>query len=145
MRLRSLLCLCGLVCGSHAAAQEPTRDCSDPQTQTDMNICAFETWQRADAALNSAYVAAIAVAKARDTSREGLSMQRRVGHALDDISTEEALRRAQRAWITFRDHACLAESDIAFGGTLQPLLHSGCFTDLTLQRTTQLLSFAEAY
>ena len=126
--------------GSASAEQ---RDCSNPQTQTDMNICAYEEWQRADQDLNLAYRAAIENARMLDTSRQGLTMQRRVGGQTENLSTEDALRQAQRAWITFRDNACLAESDIAFGGSLQPLLYSGCFTDLTVQRTHQLRSFAE--
>ncbi|MFH6573166.1 lysozyme inhibitor LprI family protein, partial [Aeromonas caviae] len=36
-------------------AVQAEQDCTAPVTQTDMNICAFQDYQRADAKLNAAY------------------------------------------------------------------------------------------
>ncbi|MEL6608641.1 MAG: lysozyme inhibitor LprI family protein [Pseudomonadota bacterium] len=131
------------VWASPALADE-LANCADPMTQLDMNICAHEAWERADADLNLAYGMAIDRAREIDADALEWNSQRRVGTAeTDAVTTEEMLRRAQRAWITYRDAACLVESDLARGGSLQPMLYAGCREDLTLQRTESLRFFGE--
>lgn len=119
-----------------AQAQEEAIDCNDPVTQFEMNECAYRDWQAADANLNEAYGFAIAHAQRIDTSAAMTGDTR-------DTGTEEMLRRAQRAWITFRDAACSVESDIALGGSMQPMLYSGCMTALTRRRAEDLRYFGE--
>ncbi|MEM8592811.1 MAG: lysozyme inhibitor LprI family protein [Pseudomonadota bacterium] len=128
------------VAASPLAAQN--MDCAEPITQLDMNQCAYAAWQEADAQLNDAY--RLAIAKARRIDSFDPALPRRAGGPeTDGVSTEEMLRRAQRAWITFRDAACLVDSDIARGGSMQPLLFSSCAASLTRTRTEQLRSFGE--
>ena len=115
-----------LLWAAPAMAQE--LDCSAPVTQNDINQCAEMDWRRADVALNDSY--AMAVAAARDMGK------------YSDTDIEEALRAAQRAWVTFRDLACAVESLQAEGGSMQPMLFSGCMTRLTLARIDDLHYFS---
>lgn len=112
------------------AAPAPAQklDCSNQVTQADMNQCGYIDYQQADDALNDAY--GWAVAQARDMESYG------------QPGAEAALRSAQRAWITFRDLACEAEGLQAEGGSMQPMLISGCLTRLTWARHDDLLIFA---
>lgn len=91
--------------------------CADPQTQTDMNQCALQEAQRADGRLNAAYKALIA--------------------QLDPLRTAK-LKMAQRAWIDYRDSECAFQASEAEGGTMAPMLMSGCLATLSDQRTKQL-------
>ncbi|MEM9349388.1 MAG: lysozyme inhibitor LprI family protein [Pseudomonadota bacterium] len=129
-----------LVAAQHTPAQ--AADCSYPQTQLDMNTCAYEAWQQADEDLNLAYGMAVDRAKRID-SFDASTPRRAGGPDAEGVPTEEMLRRAQRAWISFRDAACLVESDMAKGGSMQPLLYWSCAEGLTRSRTEQLRFFGE--
>jgi len=109
-------------------------DCDDATTQFEMNICAHQSYLHADEALNQAYAQAMAAAKSRD---EYLSD--------GDVPAELLLRDAQRAWIAFRDKACELESTIVRGGSMQPLVYSGCLERETRNRTEALEYFGELY
>ncbi|MDE1937695.1 MAG: lysozyme inhibitor LprI family protein [Alphaproteobacteria bacterium] len=95
-------------------------DCRNPTTQRDMNMCASQEYEAADQRLNQAY--------------------RQTMATLDDTSRER-LRNAQRAWIGFRDRQCNAETAQNRGGSMFPMLYSGCMTRLTNARTRELQSF----
>lgn len=107
-------------------------DCSDPQTQSEMNICSYQMWQAADGDLNYAYKMARDVARTMDAS-------------LPDEwkGAEVALRDAQRAWITFRDKNCELAGFAAQGGSMEPLLVNTCMEDMTRKRTEELRSIYE--
>ena len=83
----------------------------------DMNACADQDFQAADALLNKVY---------KDASKD------LDAHALD------LLRKAQRAWITFRDAECTYETVGDEGGSIQPMDYSLCLTRLTKFRTKEL-------
>jgi len=104
--------------------------CNDAQTQLAMNMCAELDFERADAQLNAAWREAIAAARASD---------REIDRS-DQRPTEEAkLREAQRAWLLFRDAQCTVEGyEEARGGTMEPMVYSGCRARLTRERTAQL-------
>ncbi|RYI26210.1 MAG: DUF1311 domain-containing protein [Acetobacteraceae bacterium] len=115
-----------------AAAQDV--DCANAVTQMDMNQCAYDDWEAADADLNSAYARAMDVMKTWDAD---LPEAEQGGAA--------ALKDAQRAWITFRDKACEAEGYAMKGGSAEPLLVYGCMRQLTEDRTSQLDAMVQAY
>jgi uncharacterized protein YecT (DUF1311 family) len=117
--------------GSSAAMAQQV-DCANPLTQSDMNICAADMYRAADGDLNLAY--RMATAKARE-------MDQYV--AAGEVTNLDMLRDAQRAWIPFRDKACSAESNLARGGSMQPLLFHSCLERLTRQRTQDLRFFGE--
>jgi uncharacterized protein YecT (DUF1311 family) len=113
-------------------AQEVTaEDCRDPQTQVEMNMCAMRDFEIADRALNIAYREAVAGARADDASIDRQYDQR--------PTSEEKLREAQRAWITFRDAHCTYQGyGEARGGSMEPMSYEVCRTELTRARTAQL-------
>ncbi len=110
-----------------AAAQTP--DCANAMAQRDLNICAEQDWQAADADLNRAYQQVMAEMKAMDTALPP-ELQ----------GAETALRSAQRAWITYRDANCTAAGFPMRGGSAEPLLVYGCLRQMTLDRTEELLA-----
>jgi len=115
-----------------AAAQEV--DCENPVTQMEMNQCAHDDWEAADAELNAAYQRAMTLVKGWDADLPEAEQ----GGA-------EALRQAQRAWITFRDKACEVEGFPMKGGSAEPLLVFGCLRQLTEERTAQLDGLVDRY
>jgi uncharacterized protein YecT (DUF1311 family) len=106
-------------------------NCADPQSQLEMNMCAEVDFERADAELNQVYREEIAGARAAD---------REIDRQSDQRPTEEAkMREAQRAWLIFRDAQCTVEGyDEARGGSMEPMVYSGCRARLTRARTAQL-------
>ena len=91
-------------------------------TQAAMNTCAIQDYTKADAALNATYKKLIATLDKEQLGR---------------------LKTAQRAWITFRDAQCRYETGVYEGGTIAPLVHSRCLTNLTEQRTKDLIAQLE--
>jgi uncharacterized protein YecT (DUF1311 family) len=51
---------------------------------------------------------------------------------------EQALVKAQRAWIDYRDAECDAFGFQARGGTMEPMLVAGCLANITDKRTKEL-------
>jgi len=121
----------------HAAVQsaEPQIDCDSAVTQTEMNICSLQSYQRADAELNAVWKKAADRAKRSDRSAA------EYGGSTRSFTN---LLAAQRAWLTFRDAHCLAENGSREdSGTIWPLLQSSCLEAVTEQRTSQLRSYLE--
>jgi len=112
--LAVVLCLAAL--DAHAADTDSV-DCKNAVAQMDLNACADRDFQKADAILNKAY---------KDATN-GMD-----AHAL------ELLRKAQRAWIAFRDAECSYETAGDEGGSILPMDYSICLTRLTKQRTQEL-------
>ncbi|MGL6210704.1 MAG: lysozyme inhibitor LprI family protein [Paracoccaceae bacterium] len=111
-----------------------TVNCANPVAQVEINYCAEEAFLLADAELNALYKQARAAM--RDVDASIPAPQR---------GAENALRDAQRAWITFRDQACLAEAYTWFGGSGQPMVYSGCRARLTEARVMDLRGLVEGY
>jgi uncharacterized protein YecT (DUF1311 family) len=120
-----------------AAGAEPPPACSDPQTQSEINLCAAEDARQADAELNRQWAATAAAMKALD---EG-------GYAAQDgrPGYHQALLDAQRAWIRFRDLQCRVEGYAMRGGSAESMMISGCLASLTRDRTRQLRDLVTAY
>jgi uncharacterized protein YecT (DUF1311 family) len=117
-----------LLSGGVAQAQDsPEPDCKNPQTQLDMNLCADAAAEKADAALNAEYKLVRAAAKSWDANLDAA-----------DKGAEKALIAAQRAWIAYPDTECALEGFSAAGGSMQPMIISGCVERLTTARTSEL-------
>ncbi len=125
-----------LILATSAFAQEqPKVDCQKAVRQMDLNICADQEYQAADAGLNKTYREAIVAM--RETDRE-----------LGDIDAAyvgavEALKKAQRSWIGYRDGQCELAGFEARGGSMEPMLVSGCLAELTRKRTAELKELLE--
>lgn len=138
-RYRVPLAVAAFLCSVHlAGAQdgEPDIDCESPTTQMDMNICAHRDYEQADTELNAAYKQAMA--SARDMDEEFKEMSEHYVGAVD------ALKRAQRSWIGYRDGQCELAGFEARGGSMEPMLVSGCLADLTRKRTAELKTTFES-
>lgn len=104
-----------------------TGDCINAVSQQEMNLCAEAEWQVADAELNRAYKAVVASMREMD---EYLPPELQ--------GAEDALRTAQRAWITYRDGNCTVSGFPMRGGSAEPLLVYGCLRRMTENRTYEL-------
>ena len=119
------------------AAQDPQWNCANPQAQQEMNYCAGQDAERADAELNTVYRTAIASAQAADRDYARADPGGASAHS-GEPGEEATLREAQRAWVAFRDAHCRLESFEARGGSMQPMLEGGCRATLTRARTAEL-------
>ena len=127
--MRKILIALGLL-ASPLAAQEV--DCTNATNQMEMNFCAAQFYGYADEDLNLAYKLAMAQAKEMDKYI-----------AADELPSATMLRDAQRAWITYRDLACAAESTLVRGGSMEPLMYYSCLERETRSRTESLRIFGE--
>ncbi|AMS40401.1 lysozyme inhibitor LprI family protein [Aminobacter aminovorans] len=114
-----LISMAGVMVASVASAEECDRN---DQTQMGMNICAAQDYAASDAKLNVAY---------------GDIMKR----LSDNAGARKLLQDSQRAWIAFRDAECKFASSGVEGGSVQPMIHSGCLQGLIDARVTQLGSY----
>lgn len=127
----------GLVTALFLAAQDPQWNCANPQAQQEMNYCAAQDAERADAELNTVYRTAIADAQAADREYAQMDPGGAAAHR-GEPGEEATLREAQRAWVAFRDAHCRMQSFEARGGSMQPMLDGGCRATLTRARTAEL-------
>ncbi len=130
MRCAALLAMI-VVTNFAGAAQAQALNCREAMTQQDMNACAALDHEAADKDLNAAYAQARAFMRRMDTELTA-----------SQSGAEVALREAQRAWIPYRDKACLAEGFMMRGGSAEPMLVLGCKARLTQQRAQELWTLA---
>ncbi len=95
------------------------------QSQQEMNGEARKDFKKADAELNTVYERIIAL--------------------LPDAKSVELLRKAQRAWVAFRDANAAFHADEMRGGSAAPLLFYGQQTQLTKARIKHLQRYLDAY
>jgi uncharacterized protein YecT (DUF1311 family) len=120
-----------------AAAMQDEPNCKDPQWQSEMNACAYIEYQKADAAMNAEWKPLLAIMKDRDKDFE------RKGD--DRPGYVAALLDGQRAWLKYRDAHCVSEGYFARGGSMEPMVVSGCLEAVTTARTKQLRELLEMY
>jgi len=96
-------------------------------TQMEMTFCAEQDWIAADEDLNAAWPPAMERMRALDEDQP------------EDLKgAAEALRAAQRAWVSYRDLACTAEGYQVRGGSMEPMVIYACRARLTEARTEEL-------
>ena len=118
MRLPTTSALLVLTLCATSFAQNQRKDpCADAQSQAEMNMCWGKEYKAADARLNDAY--------------------RQFMTKLNDEEKAQ-LKRAQLAWITYRDANCDFVADQYKGGTMRPMIAAICLADVTNNRTTEL-------
>ncbi len=105
-------------------------NCLEPMTQLDMNFCAAWDAKVSDRQLNIAYKQ-VQQHYRRFESKEYRDL--RLNH----------LTEAQLAWIKYRDTTCKWKASKFSGGSMVPMVYSGCINQLTLQRTQELLDDLE--
>jgi len=129
------IALAGFMATAAYAQDAETVDCDNAQTQMDMNTCAEQDFEKADAALNKAYKKAMTAQKAIDAQ-----VQEDLG--ADSVGAVAALKKAQRAWIDYRDGQCEGEGFQAHGGSMEPMLVMGCKASLSNSRAKELKELA---
>ncbi len=93
------------------------------QTQSEMNQSASVEYQKADKELNRVY---------------GLLTKK------IDATQKSALIEAEKAWLKYRDLHCKFECMDNEGGSMYPMLYSGCMTELTNKRTLELKTILDS-
>lgn len=134
LRTTTLALLCGCVLlfeGSASGQDDPKIDCEEPLTQFDINVCSQEDFDAADAELNEVW---------KFTKQAEAEQDSRLPDELK--GAEEALVSAQRAWIAFRDTQCKLVGFEARGGSMEPMLVSGCMALMTRKRSEELRDIA---
>lgn len=107
---------------SDSVSEKPTAQpdapvCNNAGTQAEMNACADKDYKRADAELNQVY--------------QSLRSQQ-------PKSGKQALESAEAAWISFRDLDCAFAGSQFEGGSVEPMVYSGCMSDRTKTRVKEL-------
>jgi uncharacterized protein YecT (DUF1311 family) len=100
-----------------AQAQEKKDPCAEAQSQAEMNMCWGKEHKAADAKLNAAF--------------------RQFMAKLNDEEKAQ-LKKAQLAWIAYRDANCEFVADQYKGGTMRPMIAAICLAETTNNRTTEL-------
>jgi uncharacterized protein YecT (DUF1311 family) len=116
--------------GTTFAQQDPPLDCANAMTQADMNQCAYMDFEKADKELNVVYKQALK--SAAEADKQAAEMNEVY------VGAVKALKKAQRAWIDYRDGHCDGVGYEAVGGSMQGMLISGCQARLTETRTKEL-------
>ncbi|CAN5383332.1 lysozyme inhibitor LprI family protein [soil metagenome] len=109
--------------------------CVNATTQADMNACAAMDAHVADGRINRQWTVTYGVMKKRDA--EDKSRGGGPGYA-------PTLLAAQRAWLQFRERQCVVEGLEYSGGSMQPMVISGCCASMTDARTKQLAKLVES-
>jgi uncharacterized protein YecT (DUF1311 family) len=131
MRIRAAVLAAFVATQAHAAPQFKV-DCSDPQSNSEMKFCTEVELKRADAELNEVYQQALTAA------REGYrKMHGELGYE-NMPDSEAVLRKAQRAWVAFRDANCDYQYQVYYGGSLAGLSFLACKSDMTKARVHEL-------
>ncbi len=118
------LILCSLIALVGFAQKHKQREpCANALTQFEMNQCAAQEYQRADAELNRVYQQLVSVNK-------------------EDRQFIAKLRTAQKAWVSFRDahmeSIYPAPNSLAKYGSVFPMCYSLAQKELTVERALQL-------
>lgn len=110
-----------LLAAMQSAVADPLEDaCYDrDHSQQAMNMCAGDAFERADQELNRHW---------REIT----------DHFSGDEEARRLLLEAQRAWLRYRDAQCELDSMHSRGGSMWPMLISGCKAQLTRQRNAEL-------
>ncbi|MEP1932875.1 MAG: lysozyme inhibitor LprI family protein [Roseibium sp.] len=108
-------CLASLIATS--ASPAAAQSCEAPANTRDMITCAQMDLNLSDGDLNRTY--------------------KELKASLDKKGSN-TLRKAQRAWIAFRDAECTRQADVARGGTMAPVVELECLHSLTVRRINDL-------
>jgi uncharacterized protein YecT (DUF1311 family) len=107
-----------------------TPNCTDPFTQSEINMCARAEHGAADKAMTSIYGQVIEQLREQDHSFADL------GPAY--VGAELLIASSQQAWSTSRADFCSAAGLVNYGGSMRPAVVATCFAMLARSRTEEL-------
>ena len=113
-----VIALCLLLAQTGAAQKGNQDPCANAATTADMRDCMGKEYQKVDAELNRVYKQLMALT--------------------EDEGEKAALKTAQQAWLKYRDLHCEFESYENKGGTIYPVVYTGCLSAVTAARTKEL-------
>ena len=120
MRLAYFLALTPLLLSAAVQAD----DCANASTQSAMNECAGKQYKQADSQLNALY--------------------KQINSRLQDSpDSKKRLVSAQRAWVAFRDAECSFAASGVEGGSVYPMIYSGCLAELTEKRVAAFKNYLD--
>ena len=114
-----LLLVCFLANPSSGQKEGKSDPCAHVSSQSEMTMCWRKVHTAADTRLNRVY-------------RQLLSM-------LGDEEKLE-LKKAQTAWLKYRDANCEFAANQYKGGSMRPMIYAICLAEMTENRTTELRS-----
>lgn len=122
-----LICFLLLVVNAYGQRSRSTSaskpiDCNDAISQTDMNRCAGQRFERADHQLNILYKRLMTQLPARSRA---------------------LVVKAQRQWLLYRDAHCAYYEKTYEGGSMQPMVVALCKEETTLSRVKELQSLLD--
>jgi uncharacterized protein YecT (DUF1311 family) len=88
------------------------------QSQLEMNIQSFKDYEKADAKMTLLY--------------------KKVLKNFTEETSKKLFIEAQRAWIKYKEAHCKVVASGYEGGSMRPMIYSGCLTEVTQQRTKLL-------
>ena len=115
-----------LAVSAQPAFAEEQPDCENG-SQMELNMCAYNDFQNADVALNKLWPQVKKFAADGDADLD----KSQQGYA-------KALLASQRGWLTYRDGQCELYGFQSRGGSMEPMLVSGCKARLTKARVKEL-------
>ena len=108
----------------------------DGSTTVGMMFCNLEERDLWDQGLNAVYGQLMAGEKAADEEERK--------HFPEFANRADSLRKAQRAWIAFRDADCGYSYARWGAGSMRQIVGSACLLDMTAQRYLELASYLNA-
>ena len=117
-----------------SAEDEPIIKCEDAVTQSDMTLCAVQEHAAEDKKLNAQWAETKKAVAEWDAALDA-----------EQRGAVDALLKAQRAWIQYRDSQCEVEGFSVRGGSLEPAIVELCLADLTRKRTAELKDLVDGF
>jgi uncharacterized protein YecT (DUF1311 family) len=119
-----------------STTKEPIADpCAKAETQLEMNQCTAAAFRDSDKRLNEVYDR---IAKSLQKDIDGAQKERNEDYLRYNTTILENLKKAQRAWLVYRDLQCTAAKQIYEGGTIAPTIEMGCLQQVTDHRVAEL-------
>ena len=104
------------------SASALAEDCDNATSQTEMNMCSADQYDKADKKLNQTWQTAL---------KRATPQQR------------DLLKKAQKNWIALRDADCAFIGSGSEQGSAQPMVINQCMTDKTNEREAWLSSLLQ--
>jgi uncharacterized protein YecT (DUF1311 family) len=119
-----------------SAIQEPAAGpCAKAETQFEMNQCTAAGFHESDQLLNQVYGRIVTSLEKDMDQAQKQKMQDQVAF---NRTILDNLKKAQRAWLAYRDLHCAAAKQIYEGGTIAPAIEMSCLRKVTDHRIEEL-------
>lgn len=112
------IALCFIFAPTGTAQHGKQDPCANATTTVEIDECVGKEYKKVDAELNRVYKQLMA--------------------KFEDEGAKTALKTAQQAWLKYRDLNCEFESYENKGGTIYPIVYTGCLSAMTVTRTKEL-------